>query len=73
MHAAGAARAPAAAGLVSGEAYRWVAGETVQVHGGVGFTWEFPAHLHFRRAATSAVLFGDASAHREAVLTGLHV
>ncbi|BBG02721.1 MULTISPECIES: acyl-CoA dehydrogenase family protein [Pseudonocardia] len=49
------------AALVCGRAYSWVAGENVQVHGGIGFTWEHPAHLHVRRAATSRVLpDGDA-------------
>jgi alkylation response protein AidB-like acyl-CoA dehydrogenase len=65
--------AAATAGLVCGEAYTWVAAETVQVHGGIGFTWEHPAHLHVRRAATGAVLFGDRPAHREAVLAALAV
>lgn len=48
--------AAATAALVCGEAYSWVAGENVQVHGGIGFTWEHPAHLHVRRAASSRVL-----------------
>ncbi|WP_224401871.1 acyl-CoA dehydrogenase family protein [Pseudonocardia sp. ICBG1034] len=44
------------AALVCGRAYTWVAAENVQVHGGIGFSWEHPAHLHVRRAATSRVL-----------------
>lgn len=48
--------AAAVAALVCGRAYSWVAGENVQVHGGMGFTWEHPAHLHVRRAASSRVL-----------------
>ncbi|WP_226365042.1 acyl-CoA dehydrogenase family protein [Pseudonocardia sp. ICBG162] len=56
------------AGAVCGEAYTWVAAENVQVHGGIGFTWEHPAHLHVRRAATDAVLFGDRHRRHERVL-----
>lgn len=63
--------AAAAAALACGDAYSWVAAETVQVHGGIGFTWEHPAHLHVRRAATSAVLLGDARSHRERLLGAL--
>lgn len=65
------AAAVAAAAVVCGAAYRWVAAENVQVHGGIGFTWEHPAHLHVRRAATSAVLLGDG--HREALLEAIGV
>jgi alkylation response protein AidB-like acyl-CoA dehydrogenase len=67
--------APAAdtAALVCSEAYTWVAEENVQVHGGIGFTWEHPAHLHVRRALSSAVLFGDAAGHRDRLLAALDV
>jgi len=57
--------------LVCGEAFTWVAAEAVQVHGGIGFTWEHPAHLHVRRAATDAVLLGAAASRREALLREL--
>ncbi|GAA4879237.1 acyl-CoA dehydrogenase family protein [Actinomycetospora straminea] len=63
--------AVATAALVCGEAYSWVAGETVQVHGGIGFTWEHVAHLHVRRAATDAVLLG--TEHTEALLAAVGV
>lgn len=49
------------------EAYRFVAGEAIQIHGGMGFTWEHDAHLYFKRAKASEVAFGDASYHRERV------
>ncbi|MDI2030521.1 acyl-CoA dehydrogenase family protein [Saccharopolyspora sp. TS4A08] len=65
--------AAATAALACSRAYEYVAAEAIQVHGGIGFTWEHPAHLHFRRAATSAVLFGDRRTHRESLLTGLRV
>jgi alkylation response protein AidB-like acyl-CoA dehydrogenase len=47
------------------EAYFQVANDTIQVHGGMGFTWEHPAHLYFKRAKSSALLFGDPIHHRE--------
>jgi len=41
--------------------------ENVQVHGGIGFTWEHPAHLYLKRAKTSQLLFGDPAYHRELI------
>jgi alkylation response protein AidB-like acyl-CoA dehydrogenase len=49
------------------EAYTRVAGEAIQIHGGMGFTWEHDAHLYFKRARADEVSFGDASYHRERV------
>ena len=65
--------AAALAGMTCGEVYREVAAESIQVHGGIGFTWEHPAHLHLRRATSSAVLFGDTDHHRERLLATLGV
>ncbi|MFI7503268.1 acyl-CoA dehydrogenase family protein [Streptomyces sp. NPDC049687] len=39
--------------------------QNIQVHGGIGFTWEHPAHLYLKRARTSQLLFGDPAYHRE--------
>ncbi|WP_067650525.1 acyl-CoA dehydrogenase family protein [Nocardia harenae] len=61
------------AALACADAYTWISAETVQVHGGMGFTWEHPAHLHVRRAATGAVLFGTGNDHRERLLDLLEV
>jgi alkylation response protein AidB-like acyl-CoA dehydrogenase len=47
------------AGSVASEAYVWVAGENIQVHGGIGFTWEHDAHLYLKRAKASSLLFGS--------------
>jgi alkylation response protein AidB-like acyl-CoA dehydrogenase len=55
------------------ESYSWVAAETIQVHGGIGYTWEHPAHLYFRRARSSESLFGGPREHRERVLEQLGV
>jgi alkylation response protein AidB-like acyl-CoA dehydrogenase len=49
------------------ESYREVANRGIQVHGGIGFTWEHDLHLYFRRAKTSETLFGDATFHRERI------
>jgi len=43
------------------------AAENIQIHGGIGFTWEHPAHMYFKRAKATEVLFGDPSSHRERV------
>jgi alkylation response protein AidB-like acyl-CoA dehydrogenase len=49
------------------DAYRKVAGDGIQIHGGIGFTWEHDLHLYFKRAKGSEVAFGDATLHRERV------
>jgi alkylation response protein AidB-like acyl-CoA dehydrogenase len=52
------------AGSWCGEAYRDVAAETVQLHGGIAITWEHDAHRHFKHAHATATLFGTPEAHR---------
>jgi alkylation response protein AidB-like acyl-CoA dehydrogenase len=47
------------------EAYFEAAAETIQIHGGMGFTWEHPAHLYLKRAKSSEFLFGSPISHRE--------
>lgn len=49
------------------DAYRLVAAEGIQIHGGIGFTWEHDMHLYFKRAKGSEVTFGDATWNRELV------
>ncbi len=69
--AEGAADLPAVASLAKAycsEAYFHVAAETIQVHGGIGFTWEHDAHLYFKRAKSSELLLGDPTYHREQML-----
>jgi alkylation response protein AidB-like acyl-CoA dehydrogenase len=64
------AELPEAAALAKSycsDAYFRVAAECIQIHGGVGFTWEHDAHLYFKRAKSSESLFGDAAFHRQAV------
>ena len=48
-------------------AFSRIATDTIQVHGGIGFTWEHQAHLYFKRASTDAALLGGAEAHRDRV------
>jgi alkylation response protein AidB-like acyl-CoA dehydrogenase len=67
---------PVAASLAKAfcsEAFVGVAAGNIQVHGGIGFTWEHPAHLYFKRAQTSQVLFGDPAYHRELVARRLGI
>ena len=47
------------------ESYFHAAADNIQIHGGMGFTWELPAHLYFKRAKASELLFGDPAYHRE--------
>ena len=49
------------------DAYFQCAADSLQIHGGVGFTWEYDVHLYFKRAKSSETLLGDASHHRELV------
>lgn len=51
------------------EAYFHATAENIQIHGGIGFTWEHPAHLYFKRAKSSELLFGDPTYHRELLAT----
>jgi alkylation response protein AidB-like acyl-CoA dehydrogenase len=52
---------------VCSAAFSHVATDAIQVHGGIGFTWEHQAHLYFKRAATDAALLGSAEQHRSRV------
>jgi alkylation response protein AidB-like acyl-CoA dehydrogenase len=66
----GLADAPLAVSMAkayASDAYRKVAGAGIQLHGGIGFTWEHDLQLYFKRAKASEVAFGDATWHRERV------
>jgi alkylation response protein AidB-like acyl-CoA dehydrogenase len=66
------AEVPAIASLVkayASETYFHVAAENIQIHGGIGFTWEHDAHLYFKRAKSSELFLGDAAYHRERLAT----
>jgi len=53
------------------DAYRHATGSGIQVHGGIGFTWEHDMHLYFKRAKASEVTLGDPTFHRELVAEAL--
>jgi alkylation response protein AidB-like acyl-CoA dehydrogenase len=46
------------------EVFTKAAADNIQVHGGIGFTWEHPAHLYLKRAKSAEILFGDPALHR---------
>jgi alkylation response protein AidB-like acyl-CoA dehydrogenase len=48
-----------------GDAYRHAAEENIQIHGGVGFTWEYDCHLYFKRAHSDGAWLGDSTGQRE--------
>jgi alkylation response protein AidB-like acyl-CoA dehydrogenase len=65
-----APEAPLAASMAKAycsDAFRRVAAAGIQLHGGIGFTWEHDLHLYFKRAKSSEFTFGDATYHRERV------
>ena len=62
--------APLAASMAKAyvsDAFRRAAGTGIQLHGGIGFTWEHDLHLYFKRAKSSEFTFGDGTWHRERV------
>jgi alkylation response protein AidB-like acyl-CoA dehydrogenase len=68
-----AALAAAVAKAGASDAYRRVSGEGIQLHGGIGFTWDHDLHLYFKRAKSSEFTFGDATYNRELVAQGLNL
>ena len=60
-----AAEAVATAGAYVDDAFAHLSGESLQLHGGIGFTWEHDVHLFVRRAKVNQVLYGDGAWHRE--------
>ena len=62
--AADASRAVSVAKSYTSDAISRLAGEALQIHGGIGMTWEHDLHLYLRRAKTDEVLYGDSALHR---------
>jgi alkylation response protein AidB-like acyl-CoA dehydrogenase len=70
----GSAEVPVIAPLLkayASETFFHVAAENIQIHGGIGFTWEHDAHLYFKRAKSSELFLGDGDYHRERLATRL--
>jgi alkylation response protein AidB-like acyl-CoA dehydrogenase len=65
--ATNAALAVSIAKAYCSDAFREVGNRGVQVHGGIGFTWEHDLHLYYKRSKASEVMFGDATYHRERI------
>jgi alkylation response protein AidB-like acyl-CoA dehydrogenase len=63
------AEAASIAKSVASEAASLATSTAIQVHGGIGFTWDHDAHLWFKRARASSALLGDAASHRERIAT----
>jgi len=64
-----AERAVSMAKSYCGDVYKMVTDQGVQVHGGIGFTWEHDMHLYFKRARSLDTAFGDSTYHRELIAT----
>jgi alkylation response protein AidB-like acyl-CoA dehydrogenase len=62
-----AERAVSMAKSYCGDAYKLVTDHGVQIHGGIGFTWDHDMHLYFKRARSSDIAFGDSNYHRELI------
>jgi alkylation response protein AidB-like acyl-CoA dehydrogenase len=67
------ALAAAVAKAAASDAYRRVSAEGIQLHGGIGFTWDHDLHLYFKRAKSAEFTFGDASWNRELVAQAINL
>jgi len=63
--------AAATAKVAANDALMRCAAENIQIHGGIGVTWEHDAHLYYRRALASSVMFGDSAGGRDLVARAL--
>jgi alkylation response protein AidB-like acyl-CoA dehydrogenase len=55
------------------EAFFHIAAENIQIHGGIGFTWEHDAHLYFKRATADELFLGDPASHRAELATRIGI
>ncbi len=58
----------AAAKAYAGDAARYVCGQSIQIHGGVGFTWEYDPHIYYKRCKTLEQSYGSTRQQLEAAL-----
>jgi alkylation response protein AidB-like acyl-CoA dehydrogenase len=63
--------AAAMAKVAANDAFMRCAAENIQIHGGIGVTWEHDAHLYYRRALASSAMFGESSGGRDLVARAL--
>jgi alkylation response protein AidB-like acyl-CoA dehydrogenase len=63
--------AASAAKVFCSETYTAVTAACIQIHGAIATTWEHPAHLYFKRAKSSALLFGTPARHRQLLAAAL--
>jgi alkylation response protein AidB-like acyl-CoA dehydrogenase len=70
-HSDAAPHLAAAAKAACSRAYTNIAGEMIQLHGGIGITWEHQAHRHLKRAHSARLLFGAPPEHRQRLAAGL--
>lgn len=68
-----AALAASVAKAAASDAYRRVSAEGIQLHGGIGFTWDHDLHLYFKRAKSAEFTFGDAAWNRELVAQAINL
>jgi alkylation response protein AidB-like acyl-CoA dehydrogenase len=66
-----AGRAVSLAAFACADAFTTTAATSIQMHGGIAFTWAHPAHLYLRRARADAQLFGAPAWHRERFVQSL--
>jgi len=66
-----ASTAVSIAKMYASDAARTVGNRGIQIHGGMGFTWENDIHLYYRRAKASETAFGDATFHRERIASAV--
>jgi alkylation response protein AidB-like acyl-CoA dehydrogenase len=65
--------AAAVAKAAASDAFRRVSAEGIQLHGGIGFTWDHDLHLYFKRSKSSEFTFGDATYNRELIAQGINL
>ncbi|MGH6877582.1 MAG: acyl-CoA dehydrogenase family protein [Rhizomicrobium sp.] len=65
--------AAAVAKAAASDAFRRVSADGIQLHGGIGFTWDHDLHLYFKRAKSSEFTFGDATYNRELIAQGINL
>jgi alkylation response protein AidB-like acyl-CoA dehydrogenase len=70
-NSADASTAVSIAKMYASDAARTVGNRGIQIHGGMGFTWENDLHLYYRRAKASETAFGDATFHRERIASAV--